>query len=149
MIASPQLTNEDLFLIRRFFREDLGLSKIDYRVPEQSLSAGDNFLLLADRNPNTRGADAILMGGGGFNLHQLLQSPPTQSFKLLYLFEQDLVKKLGEEDAKSFLSRFEYVIYQGANENETSRLADLVLPSATYAEVEGTFTNFEGTSPEN
>ena len=84
------------------------------------------------------------MGGGGFNLHQLLQSPPNQSFKLLYLFEQDLVKKLGEEEAKSFLSRFEYVIYQGTNENETSRLADLVLPSSTYAEVEGTFTNFEG-----
>ena len=144
VIASPQLTNEDLFLIRRFFGEDLGLSKIDYRVTEQSLSAGDNFLLLADRNPNTRGADAILKSGGGFSLHQLLQSPTTQSFKLLYLFEQDLVKKLGEEDAKSFLSRFEYMIYQGTNENETSRLADLVLPSATYAEVEGTFTNFQG-----
>ena len=36
------------------------------------------------------------------------------------------------------------MIYQGSNENETSRLADLVLASATYAEVEGTFTNFEG-----
>ena len=144
VIASPQLTNEDLFLIRRFFGEDLELPKIDYRVPERSPSAGDNFLLLADRNPNTRGAEAILMGGGGFNLYHLLQSPLNQSFSLLYLFEQDLVKKLGEKDAKSFLSRFEYVIYQGTNENETSQLADLVLPSATYAEVEGTFTNFEG-----
>ena len=35
VIASPQLTNEDLFLIRRFFGEDLGMSKIDFRVPEQ------------------------------------------------------------------------------------------------------------------
>jgi predicted molibdopterin-dependent oxidoreductase YjgC len=77
-------------------------------------------------------------------LPRLLQSLPNKKFKLLYVFEQDLVKKLGEENAKSFLSRFEYVIYQSANENQTSLLADLVLPSATYAEVEGTFTNFEG-----
>src|SRR5262249_26111691 len=36
------------------------------------------------------------------------------------------------------------IIYQGSNENETSLMANLVLPSATYAEVTGTFTNFEG-----
>lgn len=144
VIASPQLSNEDLFIIRRFFGEDLGLSQIDYRVPEQNLSPGDSFLLLADRNPNMRGANAILADGCGFSLDQLLQSPQNERFKLLYLFEQDFVKKLGEEKAKAILDRFEYVIYLGSNENETSRLADLVLSSATYAEVEGTFTNFEG-----
>ncbi len=144
VVASPQLTNEDLFLIRKVFGEDLGISQIDFRMPELQTSTGDNLLLLADRNPNTRGAEVILTEGSGFSLPQLLQSPPSRPFKLLYLFEQDLLEKLGEENAKSFLSRFEFVIYQGSNENETSLLADLVLPSATYAEVEGTFTNFEG-----
>jgi len=144
VVASPQLTNEDLFIIRRFFGEDLGISQIDFHLPERNSSAGDNILLLADRNPNTRGAEAIFTEDSGFSLPRLLQSLPNKKFKLLYVFEQDLVKKLGEENAKSFLSRFEYVIYQCANENQTSLLADLVLPSATYAEVEGTFTNFEG-----
>ncbi|MFN8008160.1 MAG: molybdopterin-dependent oxidoreductase [Terriglobia bacterium] len=63
---------------------------------------------------------------------------------MLCLFEQDLVGKLGEEAGKRFLSGFEYVIYVGHSENETSMLADLILSSATYAEVDGTFTNFEG-----
>ncbi len=45
---------------------------------------------------------------------------------------------------EQFVSQFEYVIYQGSNENETSLMANLVLPAATYAEVIGTFTNFEG-----
>ena len=46
--------------------------------------------------------------------------------------------------ARQFVAQFETVIYQGSNENETSLMANLVLPAATYAEVTGTFTNFEG-----
>jgi len=144
VVASPQLTNEDLFLIRKFFGEDLGISQIDFRVPDRNSAAGDNFLLREDRNPNSRGAEVIFLNGNEFSFPLMLQSPPDRKLRLLYVFEQDIVKKLGEETAKSFLSRFEYVVYLGSNENETSLLADLVLPSATYAEVEGTFTNFEG-----
>jgi NADH-quinone oxidoreductase subunit G len=144
VIASPQLTNEDLFLMRKFFAFDLGLLQIDFRVPDRNPTAGDSFLLRADRNPNTRGAEAILLEEGGFSLPQLIESPGNQRFKLLYVCEQDLIKKLGEDQARKFIGQFEFVIYQGSNENETSSLANLVLPAATYAEVEGTFTNFEG-----
>jgi NADH-quinone oxidoreductase subunit G len=143
VITSAQLTNEDLFLTRKFFRIDLGLSQIDFRLPDRNPSYGDDFLLRADRNPNTRGAEAIILEGG-FDLAQLVESRDPQKFKLLYVCEQDLVKKLGVDKAQKFVGRFEYVIYQGSNENETSVLANLALPSATYAEVEGTFTNFEG-----
>ncbi len=144
VIASPQLTNEDLFVIRKFFGEDLGLPNIDFRVPDAEPKSGDDYLLQADRNPNTRGAEAILLDQNGFNLLEFLNATQTEKLSLLYIFEQDLVRKLGESGAKSFLRRFETVIYQGSNENETSLLADLVLPSATYAETEGTFTNFQG-----
>ncbi|MCI0418334.1 MAG: 2Fe-2S iron-sulfur cluster-binding protein [Acidobacteria bacterium] len=142
--ASPQLTNEDLFLTRKFFGIDLGIEQIDFRVPDRNPSEGDNFLLRADRNPNTRGAEAILLDEGGFSLAQAIESSGNQQLKLLYICEQDLAKKLGAEMARKFMGQFEYVIYQGSNENETSILADLVLPAATYAEVNGTFTNFQG-----
>ncbi len=144
VITSPQLTNEDLFLTRKFFRAELGITQIDFRVPELKSSEGDNFLLRADRNPNTRGAEAIILEAGGFSLSDILKSAGPQRLRLLYICEQDLVGKLGAELAKKFLSQFEYVVYQGSNENRTSLLADLVLPAATYAEVDGTFTNFEG-----
>jgi predicted molibdopterin-dependent oxidoreductase YjgC len=74
----------------------------------------------------------------------MIESPGKQKLKLLYICEQDLTKKLGDARAREFVGRFEYVIYQGSNENETSLMANLVLPAATYAEVTGTFTNFEG-----
>jgi len=144
VIASPQLTNEDLFLMRKLFGFDLDLLQIDFRVPDRNATAGDSFLLQADRNPNTRGAEAILLEEGGFSLPQLIESPGNQGFELLYVCEQDLTGKLGEDQARKFINQFEFVIYQGSNENATSSLANLVLPAATYAEVEGTFTNFEG-----
>jgi NADH-quinone oxidoreductase subunit G len=142
--ASPQLTNEDLFLTRKFFGVDLGIEQIDFRIPEVAPSEGDGFLLRPDRNPNTRGAEAILLDGDGFSLTHMIESPGKQKLKLLYICEQDLTKKLGDARAREFVGRFEYVIYQGSNENETSLMANLVLPAATYAEVTGTFTNFEG-----
>lgn len=144
VVPSPRLTNEDLFVIKKFFGEDLGIAKIDFRVPNQELSKGDGFLLQADRNPNTRGAEAIFLGDNGFDLSRALQHEPSEKLQLLYLFEHDLVCGLGASKARKFLQRFASVIYQGSHENETSALADLVLPSATYAETDGTFTNFEG-----
>src|SRR5512143_4046037 len=42
------------------------------------------------------------------------------------------------------LPRLEILVVQCSNENETTRLADIVLPSSTFAEKNGTFTNFQG-----
>jgi len=42
------------------------------------------------------------------------------------------------------LAGAETIVFQGTNANPTSARAALVLPSAAYAERDGTFTNFEG-----
>jgi predicted molibdopterin-dependent oxidoreductase YjgC len=144
VLTSPQLTNEDFFVTRKFFGEDIGLSQIDFRIPEKNPSVGDDFLLRADRNPNTRGAEAILLDENGFDLSEILPAENQKKFHLLFLFERDLQTALGESWARSFLNRFDYRIYVGSHENQTSLAADLILPSASYAETEGTFTNFEG-----
>ena len=47
----------------------------------------------------------------------------------------------GREDA---LSRLEFLVVQELFENETTAAADVVLPAASYAEVDGTFTNNTG-----
>jgi predicted molibdopterin-dependent oxidoreductase YjgC len=141
VLASPALTNEALFLVWKLFRKDLGIDRVGFQVPDQRPATEDDFLIRADKNPNTRGAQVILpgsvdllaeTGGGG------------ASSGILYLFEHDLVEEIGEEKATAFLSRFRWVVYQGSNENRTSVMAHLLLPAATYAETEGTFTNFEG-----
>ncbi len=144
VIPSPQLTNEDLFIIKKLFVEDLEITRIDFRVANQKPSSGDSFLLQADRNPNTRGAEAILLDSQSSDLLSLVEAEASEKLELLYLFESDLTQSLGSSQTVKFLEQFRTVIYQGSNANETSVLADLILPSATYAEGDGTFTNFEG-----
>ncbi len=144
VLPSAQLTNEDLFLIRRFLGVDLGITQIDFRVPDGQPKSEDDFLIRADKNPNTEGARAIVADPGSFDFQRYLESKPDSELSLLYVFEQDLVAKMGEAEAHGLLDRAAFVIYQGSNANSTSRLADLILPASTYAETEGTFTNFEG-----
>jgi NADH-quinone oxidoreductase subunit G len=144
VLISAQLTNEDLFVVRKFLGEDLGIPRIDFRVPDKNPKSEDAFLIRADKNPNTEGARVILGDEGGFDFPDFFESASEQTFSLLYLIGQDLVTKLGEPEARGLLAHADFVVYQGSNANPTSRLADLLLPAATYAETKGTFTNFQG-----
>src|SRR5262249_12667920 len=47
----------------------------------------------------------------------------------------------GREDA---LAKLDFLVVQELFENETTAAADVVLPAASYAEVDGTFTNNTG-----
>lgn len=47
----------------------------------------------------------------------------------------------GREDA---LSKLEFLVVQELFENETTAAADVVLPAASFAEIDGTFTNNDG-----
>ena len=57
VIASAQLTNEELFLIREIFEGALG-AQVSASVPEQPGSS-DDFLIKGDKNPNTLGATLL------------------------------------------------------------------------------------------
>jgi predicted molibdopterin-dependent oxidoreductase YjgC len=146
VIPSPQLTNEDLYLIRKLFKEDLKLSNIDFRVPAKEKGYEDDFLIQADKNPNSRGAEELGLGVGGnsLNIEQMLEAAATGRLKALYVFGQDLTNFFGEEKIAQIATNLELLVFQGSNLNPTGRYAGVILPSATYAEKEGTFTNFEG-----
>jgi len=47
----------------------------------------------------------------------------------------------GREDA---LSKLDFLVVQELFQNETTKYADVVLPAASYAEIDGTFTNNDG-----
>src|SRR5881628_3711604 len=62
ILASPDLANEDLFALRRL-AEHRGIRTLAFRVPPAAPGADDDFLLRADRQPNSRGAEAIGLDG--------------------------------------------------------------------------------------
>jgi predicted molibdopterin-dependent oxidoreductase YjgC len=63
----------------------------------------------------------------------------------LLVFHHDLLASgWPAADVREALARVETIVYAGTNANATSVLAHHVLPSATWVERDGTFTNFEG-----
>jgi len=62
----------------------------------------------------------------------------------LYVAHRDPVRVWGEEKSVQLVSKLLFSAYQGPNANGFSALAQWILPAATHAEEEGTFTNFQG-----
>ena len=142
LLASPQMTNEELFRLRRLFRDFLKVGRLEYRVPPSGPVYSDDFLITADKNPNSRGAEALGFSGKGSA--ELLRDCADGKVRLLYICHHDLTRGHDPETVRTALSGVDCVIFQGSWGQATSEAAHIVLPSAVYAEKEGTFTNLDG-----
>ncbi|MCI0371157.1 MAG: molybdopterin-dependent oxidoreductase, partial [candidate division NC10 bacterium] len=140
VIASAQLTNEELFLIREIFQGAL----VSAAVPEEPGSC-DGFLIQADKNPNTLGATLLgLAGPDAQRAEGILDEALAGHLDALWVFGHDLVRLFGEDRARELAASVPLFVYSGTNENPTSALARWVLPSAAYVEKDGTFVNRQG-----
>ena len=144
LLASAQYTNEDLYLKKRLFADHLKWKNIAFSAPGQD-GFEDDFLIKKDKNPNTAGASEILkLSGTAADLTAVIEKAKRGDLEGLFIFGHDLAKLFGPDALKLIRQKVKTIIYEGSNENPTAAVADLVLPSACYAEKEGTFTNFEG-----
>ncbi len=144
ILASPQMSNEDLFLLRRL-ADHLGVHTVDHRVPPRAPGDEDDFLIRADKHPNSRGAALCGLEGGGADGRAVLDAAREKRIKLLWVFHHDLGQSVWpDSEVTAALAAAELLVFQGPTANAVSGLAHLVLPSAAYAERDGTFTNFQG-----
>ena len=146
VLASPRMSNEDLFALGRVV-EHLGLRNVDFRVPPRAPGFEDQLLIKADKNPNSAGAELIGLGprDGGLDAPGMLEAARARVLKCLWVFHHDILNAAWPEaETLEALLNLDCLIYQGSNDGGTSPHAHLVLPSTTYAECEGTYTNFEG-----
>jgi predicted molibdopterin-dependent oxidoreductase YjgC len=141
IIASPKMSNEDLFALRRLI--DLrGLRHVAGQVPPRVPGDQDNFLIRADKNPNSLGAELIGLGGEARNV---IDAAGSRRLKLLWIFDHDLLAgALPEGDVLEALRVVDTVVFTGSNANWTSAHSHWVLPAAAWVEREGTYTSFEG-----
>ncbi len=146
ILPSPRMSNEDLFLLKRL-ADDRGILNLDFRVPPGAPGDEDDFLIRADKNPNSRGAElcGLAPGGAGLEAAGIVKAAAARRLKLIWIFHHDLFQSSWPEtEVQAALDGTAMVVFQGTNANPTSARAHLVLPSAAYAERDGTFTNFEG-----
>ncbi len=143
VIASAQLTNEELFLIREIFQRGLS-GDVSAAVPEQPGSC-DDFLIKADKNPNTLGAVLLgLAGPDALPAERIVDDALAGRLDVLWVFGHDLAKLFGEDKVRRLPESVPLFVYSGTNENATTPLAHWVLPSAAYVEKDGTFVNCHG-----
>ncbi len=142
VLASPQMTNEELFRLSRLFRNELGVARIEFRVPVREKVSQDDFLITADKNPNTRGAEVLGLAGEGSDA--ILRACAAGRIHFLYVCHQDLTRGHDAEQVRAALGKVEFVVYQGSWDQPTAAMAQVQLPAAVYAEETGTFTNLQG-----
>ncbi len=141
VLVSPQMTNEELYLAKKFFNGVLGFKM--YLISPYREGYCDDFLIKADKNPNTRGAFELGYGVHKAQLEEIVEKAGAGKIKGLYIFGQDLFEFLQPETAAKIFDNTSAVIFQGTNWNRTAEKAGLILPGAVFAEKDGTFTNFQ------
>ncbi len=144
VIASPQGTNEDFYLLSKLADKVSATGNMLLYTGEPGDE--DEFLIRADKNPNTRGAQAIgwPAPASADALAALAQSIEQGSIKVLYAIDTDLEAAFGTDVVGRLTSQLDCLIVQTSNKRPGWEQAHVVLPSAVYAERDGTFTNFEG-----
>jgi NADH-quinone oxidoreductase subunit G len=141
VILSPGSSNEDLEAARRLL-DHLGVRRAGFRVPPAVPRDGDDLLLRADRNPNTRGAELVVPDG---DVAAILADARAGRLGCLWIVQHDLLGAAWPPaEVAQALDAVETVIFSGTTANATSARAHLVLPLSAWVERDGTFTNFEG-----
>ncbi|MCJ7577740.1 MAG: molybdopterin-dependent oxidoreductase, partial [candidate division Zixibacteria bacterium] len=80
----------------------------------------------------------------GHSFNQMLKEIHAGKIKAMYVMgENPLEKYPDREYVKSALDKLDFLVVQDISLTQTAKLADVVLPGASFAEKDGTFTNVE------
>jgi formate dehydrogenase alpha subunit len=83
-----------------------------------------------------------LSGNPGLTLMEMMDAAHRGDVKMLYIMgENPVISDPDVEHLKEALRRVDFLVVQDIFLTETARYADVVLPAASFAEKEGTFTN--------
>ncbi len=143
VLVSPQLSNEEIYLVRKLFKEKLKNPNL-FLLKAKPDGFQDDFLIRADKNPNSKGAELLGFKYDDAALMQFFNECSQGKVEGLIVFGQDLLDQQMPHLDQKALDKLKWTIFIGSNHNVMSEYATSVIPGCTYAEKEGTFTNFEG-----
>ncbi len=145
VLASPALTNEELYLIKKIS----GVLKTE-RIGSNIGDTGDTKLfglISADPYPNSAGVKDMGIPSGPERIEELIKAILNGDVKVLYAAGEDLFKFATTAERprlKEALAGLSLLIAEDYKITETVRLAHVILPGASPYEKEGTFTNDRG-----
>lgn len=135
-VGSARATNEELYLLAK-----LAKGSVSDCVP-RSWTA-DNFLVKADRNPNSAGAKLFGVAAEpmGSKIAVIADGIKSGRIKTLVVHQEDVTKHgIGAD----LLSKLTLLLVIDFKQTATTKVAHFVLPGVTFAEKRGTFTSVKG-----
>lgn len=142
-LAGAHATNEEIFALKRLIGEVIGSDHVGgFSYTPPGLSSDDELLIRANKNPNTRGLQALGLGLDG--VERTAAAIAKGELKTLILLRADLVRALGEAEFVKQFGSLDCLVVIDTDASETAQMANQVLPIAAYPELEGSFTNFQG-----
>jgi NADH-quinone oxidoreductase subunit G len=142
LALSSQLTTEGVTAFVELAEQVLQVDT--YAILGRPDWQGDNFLRVADQNPNRAGAELVLEAYSIFDDGAELLLKGMESGRVTTLIMVGTDYPNPDERWRAALDKARAVVAFSQNWDESARLADLVIPLASYAEQDGTFVNAQG-----
>lgn len=141
-LTSSRSTNEANYLFKKFVQDVIKTPNLDFL--KGLTGSGDDFLIREDKTPNSRGAIDMGIGPGpnGIGAGDMLS--PSNPLKALWIMGAEPTEDYDKEKLTEALAGLELLIIQTSNLTDSCQWAHIVLPAATFAEVDGSFTNYKG-----
>jgi len=137
VVANTWMTNEELFLLKKIFMDDLGLKKIFFADPKPGPE--DGFLLLTERSPNARGAKEM-----GLELDSVSLEGLSQNTDILIIFGSFLADLHDPSSLKNVLDKIRTKVLVSSHRSGLEPYVDFILPASGILEKTGSLTNRDG-----
>lgn len=142
-IIDAKATNEEAYLLACLLKEQVGTKNIAGFSWSPADAYHDDFLIKEDKNPNSRGLQALGLLNGGPSAADILDAAEKGEIKALLIFGADLTKGFTQEKLDTALEHVQVVVCD-TDYTGTSAYAEVLLPIGAVPESEGTYTNFAG-----
>jgi NADH-quinone oxidoreductase subunit G len=148
VVASAELSNEELYLLGRVFRDGLKIQNLDFPERPQPPVVYPKFTIEGDRNPNTRGARLLLTGNGaarGRSVADIMAAAADGRIRALLFFRGGPPDRFGDPVVVArALERAGLVVVVDFVASPVADLAGWVLPGVSHLEKDGTYVNSQG-----
>ncbi|MGO9482186.1 MAG: molybdopterin-dependent oxidoreductase [Candidatus Kryptoniota bacterium] len=139
VIGSAYSSVEDNYLLQKFAKQVLGTANIDF-IRHNIEGDEDNFLIRADKTPNSYGAREVgVFSQKGIDVSKIYELIGSGKIKALYIMDDDVVVS---KEIEELLTKLDALVVSHWIDTKTTQLADVIFPSATFAEKHGTYVNF-------
>ncbi len=128
------------------YSRELGLAAANLAILSGNVGKAGSGLYLCGEKANSQGAIdlGILPGAKGLGVQGMLEAAQKGDLSALYVVGEDLLSSYPDKArVGAALDKVEFLVVQDIFLSPTAAKADVVLPAASFAEKDGSFTNAE------